>query len=157
MKNFIWLALLLAVFWVINSGHFDGLLLSLGVLSVAIVMYVSHRMTKAGGGYQPPIILSPRLPFYVLWLIKEIIKSNIEVIRCIWQRTPAIEPRMIKVKVSQESDLYKVLYANSITMTPGTVTVEIEGDEFTIHALTKSSREGVESGDMDRRVRSLEK
>jgi len=157
MKNFIWLALLLAVFWVINSGHFDGLLLSLGVVSILIVMYVSDRMTKASGGYQPPIILSPRLPFYVLWLIKEIVKSNIEVIRCIWQRTPAIEPRVIKVKATQESDLYKVLYANSITMTPGTVTMEIEGDEFTVHALTQSSREGLESGDMDRRVRSLEK
>lgn len=157
MKNIIWLAFVLAVFWIINSGHFDALLLSFGVLSVALVIYLNRRMTRASGEYQPPIILSMRLPFYVLWLVKEIIKSNIEVIRCIWQKNPAIEPRVIKVKASQKSDLYKVLYANSITMTPGTVTMEIEGDEFTIHALTRSSREGVESGDMDKRVSQLEK
>ena len=157
MKNLIWLALLLAVFWVINSGHFDALLLSFGVFSVVLVMYLSHRMTKANGDYQPPIILSPKLPLYVLWLMKEIVKSNIEVIVCIWQKKPAIEPRVIKVKASQQSDLYKVLYANSITMTPGTVTLEIEGDEFTVHALTRSSREGLETGDMDRQVTELEK
>lgn len=157
MKNLIWLALLLAVFWIINSGHFDALLLSLGVLSILIVMYISRRMAKVSGDYQPPVILSPKLPLYVVWLMKEIVKSNIEVILCIWQKKPAIEPRVIKVKASQQSDLFKVLYANSITMTPGTVTLEIEGDEFTVHALTRSAREGLESGDMDKHVRELEK
>ncbi|MCI5106938.1 MAG: Na+/H+ antiporter subunit E [Pseudomonadales bacterium] len=156
MKNFIWLAFLLAVFWIINSGHFDGLLLSLGLISVLFVVWLNHRMSRIGEEYQPPVILSLRLPFYVLWLVKEIVKSNIEVIRAIWQRKPAIEPSVITVKASQQSDLHKALYANSITMTPGTVTMEIEGDQFTIHALTRASREGVESGDMDRRVRSLE-
>jgi len=156
MKNLLWLAFLLAVFWIINSGHFDFLLLSFGVLSVAIVIVVNRIITRVNEEYHPPIILSLRLPFYILWLVKEIIKSNIDVIRCIWQRKPAIEPRVIRVKASQETDLMRVLYANSITMTPGTVTLEIEGDEFTVHALTRASREGVESGDMDRRVRSLE-
>ena len=96
------------------------------------------------------------LGFKASFGLKEIVKSNIEVIRCIWQRQAAIEPSIIKIKASQKSDLFKALYANSITMTPGTVTMEIEGDEFTVHALTRSSREGIESGDMDRRVRSIE-
>lgn len=61
------------------------------------------------------------------------------------------------VKVSQQTDLFKVLYANSITMTPGTVTMEIDGDEFIVHSLTRASREGLQSGEMDRRVRSLER
>ena len=156
MKDYVWLALLLAIFWIINSGHFDGLLLSLGVFSVALVIWIDRLMTGAGDKHHPTVISSPRVPFYFAWLVKEIVKSNIEVIRCIWQREPAIEPRVIKVKASQQSDLFKVLYANSITMTPGTVTIEVEGDEFTVHALTRASREGVESGDMDRRVRSLE-
>jgi multicomponent Na+:H+ antiporter subunit E len=156
MKNLIWLALLLAVFWIINSGHFDILLLSLGVLSVAIVLGITRLMTRVDEEYHPTVISSPRLPLYVAWLMKEIVKSNIEVIRCIWQRHPAIDPQVIKVKASQQTDLFKVLYANSITLTPGTITIEIEDDEFTIHALTRSSREGLETGDMDRRVRSLE-
>jgi len=156
MKNTIWLALLLAIFWVINSGHFDALLLSLGVISIVLVILLNNLMNKVSGDTQPPVILSWKLPFYVVWLIKEIVKSNIEVIRCIWQRNPAIEPSVIYVKATQESELFKVLYANSITMTPGTVTMEVEGDTFTIHALTRSSREGVESGEMDTKVRSLE-
>ena len=154
--NLLWLAILLAVFWIINSGHFDFLLLSFGVFSVVLVMVVNQIMTRVNEEYHPPIILSLRLPIYIAWLVKEIVKSNIEVIRCVWQRKPAIEPRVIRVKASQQSDLFRVLYANSITMTPGTVTMEVEGDEFTVHALTRNSREGLESGDMDRQVRSLE-
>ncbi|MEX0827464.1 MAG: Na+/H+ antiporter subunit E [Haliea sp.] len=156
MKNFLWLAILLAVFWIINSGHFDFLLLSFGVFSVAIVMLINQIMSRVNGEYHPPIILSLRLPLYIAWLMKEIVKSNFNVIRCVWQREPAIEPRVVKVRASQQTDLFRVLYANSITMTPGTVTMEVEGDEFTVHALTRASREGLESGDMDRRVRSLE-
>jgi multicomponent Na+:H+ antiporter subunit E len=157
MKNLVWLAVVLAIFWIVNSGHFDILLLSFGVLSVAIVLLITHLMTRANEEFHPTIIMSARLPFYLLWLVKEIVKSNVEVIRCIWQRHPAIEPRVIRIKASQKSDLFKVLYANSITMTPGTVTIEIEGDDFTVHALTRSSREGLETGDMDRRVQSLER
>jgi len=156
MKNFIWLFFLLAVFWIINSGHFDGLLLSLGLISILFVVWLNTRMSRISDKYEPPVILSARLPFYLAWLVKEIVKSNIEVIRCIWQRNPAIEPRVITTAASQSTDLYRAFYANSITMTPGTVTLEIEGDQFTVHTLTRASREGVESGDMDRRVRSLE-
>jgi len=152
----VWLVLLLSIFWIINSGHFDPLLLAFGVFSIALVIWINARMSRFSDEYQPPIIMSARLPFYLVWLVKEIVKSNIEVIRCIYQRRPAIEPRVFKVKASQQSDLFKALYANSITMTPGTITMEVEGDVFTVHALTRSSREGLESGDMDRRVRRLE-
>jgi len=154
--KFVWLVFILSVFWLVDSGHFDPLLLSFGVFSVALVVWINHRMTRVTGEYQPPVIMSWRMPGYIMWLLKEIVKSNIEVVRCIYQRHPAIEPSVFKIRASQKSDIYKVLYANSITMTPGTITLEVEGDEFTIHALTRSSREGVESGDMDRRVRSVE-
>ena len=152
----VWLVFLLSIFWIVNSGHFGFLLLAFGVVSVALVVWINSRMSRFSEEYQPPVIMSPRLPFYILWLIKEVVKSNIEVIRCIYQRQPEIEPRVFKVRASQKTDLYKALYANSITMTPGTITMEVEGDEFTIHALTRSSKEGVESGDMDQRVRRLE-
>lgn len=154
--KFVWLVFLLSVFWLVNSGHFDVLLLSFGVFSIALVIWINNRMSRFSEGYLPPVIMSIRLPGYIIWLLKEIVMSNIEVIRCIYQRRPAIEPSVFKVKVSQKTDLFKALYANSITMTPGTITMEIEGDEFTIHALTRSSRQGIESGEMDRRVRSIE-
>lgn len=154
--KFVWLVFLLSVFWLVNSGHFDILLISFGLFSIGLVIWINNRMSRSSDEYQPPVIMSFRLPFYILWLLKEIVKSNIEVVRLIYQRRPAIEPSVFKVRVSQKTDLFKVLYANSITMTPGTITIEIEDDEFTVHALTRSSREGVESGEMDRRVRSLE-
>ena len=154
--KFFWLVFLLGTFWLINSGHFDFLLLGFGAFSVLFVIWISNRMSRLSGEYQPPVILSLKLPFYILWLLKEIVKSNLEVIRLIWQRHPAIDPQLVTVKASQKTDLHKVLYANSITMTPGTIVMEIEEDEFTVHALHRSSREGLESGDMDRRVRRLE-
>jgi len=152
----VWLVLLLGIFWIVNSGHFGFLLLSFGVISIALVIWINSRMSRFSEEYQPPVIMSPRLPFYILWLIKEIVISNIQVVRCIYQRKPDIEPTVFKVHASQKTDLYKTLYANSITMTPGTITIEVEGDEFTIHALTRSSREGVESGEMDQRVKRME-
>src|SRR5690554_1149275 len=97
--KFVWLVFLLSVFWVVNSGHFDPLLISFGLFSIGIVVWINSRMSKFSDEYLPPVIMSLRLPFYVLWLVKEIIKSNIEVIRCIYQRQPAIEPSVFKVKV----------------------------------------------------------
>lgn len=156
MKHLWWLALLLVVFWLINSGHFDALLLSLGAASVALVVYLNHRMDRVNNEFQPPILLSPRLPIYLLWLAKAIIQSNIEVVRCIWQPSPAISPSVFTVKASQRSEACRVLYANSIIMTPGTVTLEVDGDELTVHALTRHSAEELRSGEMDRRIRLLE-
>ena len=156
MKHIPWLALVLGVFWLINSGHFDGLLLGLGLFSVVLVILIDLRMERIDAEYQPPIMSSLRLPFYLLWLAGEIFKSNIEVVRCIWQRRPAISPAVFTVKASQKTDLGKVLYANSITMTPGTVTLEIKDGEFEVHALTRSAAEGLKTGAMDRQVRRLE-
>lgn len=156
MKHITGLFLILAVFWLINSGHFDGLLLSLGLISVIGTMLINRRMEQVDGEYEPPVLLSLRLPPYLLWLLKEIVISNIDVIRLIWQRRPAISPTMFKVTATQKTDVCKVLYANSITMTPGTVTLDVEGDTFLVHALTRANAEGVMRGDMDRRVSRLE-
>lgn len=156
VKHIPWLVLILSIFWLVNSGHFDALLLGLGLLSVILVVLINIRMEGINGEYQPPILFSARLPAYLLWLFREIVKSNLQVVRCIWQRKPAISPTVFCVNASQQTDLCKVLYANSITMTPGTVTLEVRDNEFEVHALTRSAAEGVQSGEMDRRVRSLE-
>jgi multicomponent Na+:H+ antiporter subunit E len=121
-----------------------------------LVVLINVRMESINGEYHPPILLSAKLPGYLVWLLKEIVKSNLQVVRCIWQKKPAISPTVFTVKVSQQTDLCKMLYANSITMTPGTVTLEVRGDEFEVHALTRNAAEGLQSGEMDRRVRSLE-
>ncbi|MEX2366563.1 MAG: Na+/H+ antiporter subunit E [Pseudohongiellaceae bacterium] len=156
MKRISGLALILSVFWLINSGHFTPMLLGFGVLSVAGVILINRRMEAVDGEYEPPVFLSFRLPAYLFWLLCEIIKSNIDVVKRIWQPVPDISPTVFRVNASQKTDLCKVLYANSITMTPGTVTMDIDENTFEVHALTREGSEGVQEGEMDRRVIRLE-
>ena len=155
MKHSMNLALILAIFWFINSGHFQGLLLGLGLLSVTGVVLIARRMEVVDHEH-PPIHLSKRFLFYIPWLGWEIIKSNIDVVRKIWQRTIDISPMVINIRASQRSDMGKVIYANSITMTPGTVTLDVQGDVFEVHALTREGAESLQQGEMDRQVTRVE-
>ena len=156
VKRILGLVLILAVFWIINSGHFEALFLDLGLLSIIIVALFTLRMMSVDGEYEQPLLLSLRLPIYLVWLAKEIVKANIDVIRRIWQRTPDISPTVFEVRASQKTDACKVLYANSITMTPGTITLDIRDDVFEVHALTRGMADDLKQGEMDRRVRRLE-
>ena len=155
MRHTISLSLALALFWLANSGHYTALLLSFGVVSIALAVYVAHRMDVIDHEAQP-LHLTARLPGYFLWLSKEIIVSNLLVVKHIWLGNGSISPEFATLKVSQQSDMGKVIYANSITLTPGTVTVELEGDKFLVHALLGQSIKDLESGEMDRRVSKLE-
>jgi multicomponent Na+:H+ antiporter subunit E len=80
----------------------------------------------------------------------------VDVARRILDPKLPISPRLIKVKATQKRDLGRVIYANSITLTPGTVSVKMDGDEITVHALTREAAEGVETGAMDAKVTRLE-
>lgn len=156
MKQTASLVLVLGVFWLINSGHFQPLLLGFGALSVAGVVVLVRRMQAVDGEYQPPVLLSVRLPGYLLWLGREILVSNLDVARRVWQRRPDLSPTVFRVRAGQRGELGRTLYANSITMTPGTVTLDVHGDELTVHALTRAAAAGVQAGEMDRRVSRLE-
>jgi multicomponent Na+:H+ antiporter subunit E len=102
-----------------------------------------------------PIHLGIRALTYFPWLFKEIAVSNLDVARAILGRDMPIEPRVFNVRASQTDELGRVSYANSITLTPGTVTVGLEDDLLTVHALTTKSREGLLTGEMDRRVSAM--
>jgi len=130
-------------------------MLSLGAISVALVLYISHRMDVVDHESQP-VHLALRLPTYYAWLIKEIILANIVVVKHIWLGNKTISPTLAVIKASQKTETGKVIYANSITLTPGTITISIEDDQFMIHALLQESVKDLESGDMDRRVTRLE-
>jgi len=155
MRHTIMLSLSLAIFWLANSGHYTALMLSLGALSIAVIVYIAHRMDVIDHEAQP-IHLTLKIPGYYAWLAKEIFVSNLTVVKHIWLGNNSIAPGFATVTASQKTEIGKVIYANSITMTPGTVTVNIEGDEFLIHALLQESIEDLKSGEMDRRVTQLE-
>lgn len=149
------LGLTLAVLWLLLSGQFEPLFLSLGVLSVVAVVLIARRMEVIDPEGHP-VHLARLIFSYWPWLVKEIIKSNIDVTRLVLNPRLPISPTVIAVKATQQSDVGRVTYANSITLTPGTVTIATEHDSFLVHALTRDMAAGVESGDMDRRVAALE-
>lgn len=155
MKHTISLFLTLAVFWLLNSGHYTPLILSLGAVSIAFVVYIAHRMDVVDHESQP-LHLTSRVPIYYIWLGKEIILANISVVKHIWLGNESISPTLSVLKASQKTDMGKVIYANSITLTPGTVAIDVVDDQIMVHALLRESRDDLEAGEMDRRVRLLE-
>lgn len=149
------LALALAVTWLVWSGHFDLLLLSLGAASCLLVVALALRMGIVDRE-AAPLHLPIGLVTYIPWLVWEIVKANLDVALRILRPDLPIDPRVIRVKAGQSSDIARTIYANSITLTPGTVSIETEGEVITVHALTAESAAGVLSGEMDRRVTRLE-
>ncbi len=155
MKHALALSVLLSAFWLINSGHYTSLLLFFMVVSVLFVAVLCHRMDVVDGESQP-LALTFTIPMYWLWLIKEVTVANIAVARCVWKGADSISPSVIKVKANQKTDLGIVIYANSITLTPGTVSIDLEDNEITVHALTRETAEDLLTGEMDRRVCKVE-
>ncbi len=150
-------ALLLFVFyfviWLLLSGHYDPLLLTLGVLSCITCLYVTWK-AKFIDEEGLPLHLLIRLPIYTVWLFKEIIKANIDTAKIIIINNP--DPQNFRVKSSQKTEAGKVTYANSITLTPGTVTTVLDGDILEVHALSSDMADDVKSGVMDKKVSWLE-
>ena len=145
----------LLVLWLVLSGHYTGLLISLGVASVLLVVYVAHRMDVADEEGHP-VHLSFRAPLFWLYLLWEIVKANLDVARRILSRDPGIEPELMRVRASQKTSVGRVTYANAITLTPGTVSIDVDGEYITVHALTREGADALRQGDMDRQVTRME-
>lgn len=156
MKHTISLFLTLSAFWLFNSGHNTTLILFLALCSIVLVLVISHRMDVVDHESQP-FHLPPNIFGYYLWLTKEIIQSNISVVKHIWLGNESISPTLKRIKISQKTDMGKVIYANSITLTPGTVVIDLLDDEVIVHALLSDDIETLSSGEMDRRVSLLER
>ena len=156
MKQSIALFLLLMAVWLLNSGHYTVLITSFGVASCLLVVWLSRRMGIVDDE-GVPIHLLPRLPRYLPWIAKEVVKSNLDTSRRIlslgW---PRVSPRLFDVPTTQHSDLGRVIYANSITLTPGTVSIRVHGTKITVHAIADEVADDLLEGEMDRRVTRLE-
>ena len=155
MRHVLTLSTLLCVFWLVNSGHYTPLLLFFMVVSVLFVSILCYYMDIVDGE-SLPLRLTFNLPGYLLWLAKEVVLANIAVARCVWQGRASIRPHVITVTANQKTDLGKVIYANSITLTPVTVSIDLEEDQIVVHALTNESADDLLTGEMDRRVCKVE-
>lgn len=148
------IGLLLFAMWLLLSGHYNMLLLSFGMISTIITLYLSSRLCMIDREGHPIHILWKMLQ-YIPWLLWKIVVSNIDVARLILSSKANINPAHTWIYTRQTSDLGKVIYANSITLTPGTIAIDVKDDQIEIHALTADTIEDLRSGEMDRRVADL--
>ena len=158
MLRHVSLGVVLFVLWLILSGHFNELILiELGLVSSIFVVWIAHRMNLADDEGHPIQMTWGALKF-LPWLAWEIVKANIDVARIILSPSLPISPVLLKVSASQKTEVGMVAYANAITLTPGTVTVDVDGtgSEFTIHAITAEAANELETGRMDQRALRME-
>lgn len=156
MRYYLSLSVVLAVLWLGLSGVYKPLLFILGAASIGLVVWLTERMEVLGAEHDPAT-LSWRLIVYWFWLAGQVIIANIAVARAVIDPR-RIHPTLIEVPVRQHSRVGRVTYANSITLTPGTVTTWLEsgGHRAQIHALLPEAVEGLRSEAMGRRVEWLE-
>lgn len=148
-------ALVLYAFWLLLSGYFTAFLMTAGAASAIAVVALARRMDLVDHEGHP-IHLGWRTLTYWPWLLIEIVKSAWDVSKIILNPRLPISPTLIHVKTSQKTAVGVTTYANSITLTPGTISVDVKHGEILVHALTREGAAGLQTGEMDRRVTAFE-
>ncbi len=149
------LLLAMAVTWLLLSGFFEAFLLTLGALSCVLVVAIAVRMDVVDRE-SFPIHLTGKALTYWIWLLKEIWLASVDVTKRVLARRMPISPTLIELDATQRSELGQVIYANSITLTPGTFTIRVYGNRLLVHALTREGADSLVEGGMDRRVTAME-
>lgn len=149
------LAGFLFAFWLALSGHYTPALIAVGAGSAVLCALAAKRMSVADAEGHPIHLILGALTYFP-WLAWEIAKSAWAVTKIVVNPSLPISPTMTVVKASQRTPLGVNIYANSITLTPGTITVGVNGGELTVHALVKDGADDLQSGGMDRRVSQFE-
>lgn len=150
-------ALVLFGLWLLLSGLHAPLLLILGAVSSVFVAWIAQRMglltPEPGSAWLRP----HRCLAYMPWLTWQVAKANGDVALRILVPSKGISPRVLRVPSTQASDLARTLYANSITLTPGTISIDVGSDVITVHALSREGAEELAGGEMGERVSALER
>jgi multicomponent Na+:H+ antiporter subunit E len=149
------LLVVLVLFWLALSGHYTPLLLTIGAISAALAVLAALRM-RILDPEGHPIEWAAGFLIYLPWLVTEIGKSAWGVTKIILNPRLPISPTLRVVTAGQRTSIGIATFANSITLTPGTITVAVSGNELTVHALVREGAADLEGGEMDRRVRVLE-
>ena len=157
MGRSIILILALSAVWLLLSGYFDKpLLLGFGVGSVLLATWLAHRAHILDSEGVPGGIF-PGILGYMFWLTFEIGKANLIVARAALAVEPQLSPKLFTVKNPPRSSVGKVIFGNSITLTPGTVTVDLREEEILVHALTEDLADKAGINAMGERVAKIER
>lgn len=156
MKYSLVMIIALIATWLFWSGHYDnGFMLTLGGCSVLLTMVVCWRMKLVDQESVPIHLMLGAIP-YTIYLVWEIVVSNLAVTKIILSPKMELHRNMVKVKAEQKTEVGNVILANSITLTPGTVSVSMDDNEILIHSLSYEGAEDELTGDMGDRVAKLE-
>ena len=153
--RYVSLAGFLFAFWLALSGHYTPFLVATGAIIAVLCVLAAIRMRVADAEGHPIELLRGAITYYP-WLVVEIAKSGWGVTKIIMHPRLPISPTMTVVRANQKTSVGRATYANSITLTPGTMTVGVNGKDLTVHALVKDGALDLEEGRMDRRVSRLE-
>jgi multicomponent Na+:H+ antiporter subunit E len=154
LSRMVLLAILLAAAWLLWSGFFKPLILGFGVLSCTLVMIAAYRMHFFDTDLFS-LRFSARLFRFWAWLGGEIVRSSIEVTRIVLDPKLPIKPTVVEFDATSEHPVDLAILGNSITLTPGTLTLSIDDRHFTVHALTQNGGRDIEGGEMNHRVSKL--
>jgi len=144
---------LLFALWVVFSGLLDPFHLTLGLISCGLVTWVSSDLLFEDRTIplRRRLVQGWRLTAYVAWLLWQVVLANIHMFKLAFAPESQLQPQIVRYRTGLKSDFEKFLLANSITLTPGTVTIKILGDTFYIHAISDFAAGGLD-GEMERRI-----
>ena len=154
--SFLITAIAMFIFWILLSGEFTFILITSGVVASLITAYLSHDIFIGKADLKTETGRVFKFIVYIPWLLWEIILANVEIAYLVLNPKPLIDPQLVHFKNDLKTDLGIVTLAHSITLTPGTVTVEANREEFIIHAIWQKSAEGIIGGEMQRKVKKIE-
>ncbi len=143
-------------FWLVLSGFYTPFLITMGLLTALGVVWLARRMDVIDREGHPVHLGLRALFSYWPWLVREIVKSGWDVTRIILHPRLPVSPALVRFKPTQKSDVGLATHANSITLTPGTISIEVGRGEFLVHAVSEAGADGIRDGEMDRRVSRFE-
>ena len=151
------MSLIFFLAWIIFNGNITAEIVIFGIVISAAVLafmckFMEYSMKKEINVYKKSIWFLA----YVVLLILEIIKANLVIIPKILTVEEEMDPVIVKFRTSLKSDFTRMLLANSITLTPGTITVALEEDEYTIHCLDTTLAEGLENSEIEKALKKLD-
>ncbi len=144
------------IFWILLSGEFTFILITSGVVASLITAYLSHDIFVGKADLKTETGRVFKFIVYIPWLLWEIILANVEIAYLVLNPKPLVDPQIVRFKNDLKTDLGIVTLAHSITLTPGTVTVEANREEFVIHAIWQKSADGIIGGEMQQKVKKIE-
>ena len=145
---------ILVIAWLLWSGLYKPLLIGLGIFSCVLCLWLALRMGFFR--HAMPFRSLLRLPALWWWLLGEVIKSSLEVAKVVLSPSLPIQPELVELSTEEKTDSGKVILGNSITLSPGTVTIDVFEDKLLVHCLTTSSADNLRSREAERRTARLE-